>query len=208
MGAAQVGVLDAVVFATSSPQHPQRPQHPQHPQREQHEPGQAPNQSQTACRPEPAGAARNRRKAARRASPSSGLEPSGPGYAPGMITAVHALLYADDADAARRFFREVLDFPFVDAHDGWLIFKTGPSEIGVHPTRAELQAKGWAVGHAHEISLMCDDIEETVTELSAKGAEFTTGIEETSFGRTTKMRVPGAGEMLVYQPLHKTAYGL
>jgi len=50
-----------------------------------------------------------------------------------MITAVHTLVYADDADAARAFFRDVLGWPHIDARDGWLIFKTGPSELGVHP---------------------------------------------------------------------------
>ena len=50
-----------------------------------------------------------------------------------MITALHDLVYADDAEAARAFFRDVLGWPHVDVHDGWLIFRTGPSELGVHP---------------------------------------------------------------------------
>lgn len=50
-----------------------------------------------------------------------------------MITAVHALVYAEDADAARDFFRDVLGWPHVDAGDGWLIFRTGGAELGVHP---------------------------------------------------------------------------
>ena len=54
-----------------------------------------------------------------------------------MITGVHALVYADDPDAARAFFRDVLGWPYVDAHGGWLIFGTGPSELGVHPTSGE-----------------------------------------------------------------------
>jgi catechol 2,3-dioxygenase-like lactoylglutathione lyase family enzyme len=51
-----------------------------------------------------------------------------------MITAVHTLVYADDPEAARAFFRDVLGWPHIDAHGGWLIFRTGPSELGVHPT--------------------------------------------------------------------------
>lgn len=39
-----------------------------------------------------------------------------------MITAVHALIYCDDPDAARAFFRDVLRFPHVDTGGGWLIF--------------------------------------------------------------------------------------
>lgn len=117
-----------------------------------------------------------------------------------MITAVHTLVYADDADAARAFFRDVLGWAHVDAHDGWLIFRTGPSELGVHPA-------GDGPRH-HEISLMCDNLERTIEELTAKGAEFTGGIENASFGRTTTLKVPGAGEMLVYEPRHPTAYDL
>jgi catechol 2,3-dioxygenase-like lactoylglutathione lyase family enzyme len=54
-----------------------------------------------------------------------------------MILACHALIYSDDADATRAFFRDVMGFPCVDAGTGdhnWLIFGTGPSELGVHPT--------------------------------------------------------------------------
>jgi catechol 2,3-dioxygenase-like lactoylglutathione lyase family enzyme len=103
----------------------------------------------------------------------------------GMITGVHALVHAQDADAARAFFRDVVGWPHVDAHDGWLIFGTGPSELGVHP------ADGGA-GH-HEISLVCDDIELTVAELSARGALFAGGIEQRGFGRTIALEVPGGG---------------
>ena len=35
-----------------------------------------------------------------------------------MITAVHTLVYADDAQAARAFFRDVLAWPCVDARVG------------------------------------------------------------------------------------------
>ena len=54
-----------------------------------------------------------------------------------MITAIHALVYAGDLVAPRALFRDVLGWPHVDAHDGWLIFKTAPSELGVHPVGLE-----------------------------------------------------------------------
>jgi predicted enzyme related to lactoylglutathione lyase len=117
-----------------------------------------------------------------------------------MITSVHTLVYADDADAARAFFRDVLGWPHVDAGDGWLIFKTGPSELGVHPA-------GDQPPH-HEISLMCDDIEKTVAELSAKGVEFAGGITDLDFGRIVMMKVPGAGDILVYESRHPSAHDL
>lgn len=122
-----------------------------------------------------------------------------------MITAVHALLYAQDAEAARVFFRDVLGFPHVDAHEGWLIFKTGPSELGVHPSGPGYDRPS---EQHHEISLMCDDIEATVAELTAKGVRFSGGIEDRGFGRAALLNVPGAGDMLIYQPRHPVAYQL
>jgi catechol 2,3-dioxygenase-like lactoylglutathione lyase family enzyme len=117
-----------------------------------------------------------------------------------MITGLHTLVYADDADEARTFFRDVLGWPHVDAHEGWLIFGTGPSELGVHP------ADGGAPHH--EISLVCDDIEATVSHLAAKGAHFEGDVENRGFGRAIALRVPGAGSLLLYEPRHPTAFGL
>lgn len=70
--------------------------------------------------------------------------------------------------------------------------------MGIHPT-------GDGPRH-HEISLMSDDLEQTVTDLTAKGARFTGEIETTSFGRTIMMAVPGADDILVYEPSHPTVY--
>jgi catechol 2,3-dioxygenase-like lactoylglutathione lyase family enzyme len=117
-----------------------------------------------------------------------------------MIVGVHTLVYAQDPDAARAFFVDVLGWPNVDAHDGWLIFGTGPSELGVHPTDAGDQH--------HEISLVCNDLEQTVAEPTAKGAAFTGGIENRGFGRTIALQIPGAGHMTLYQPRHPTAFDL
>jgi len=117
-----------------------------------------------------------------------------------VINAIHTLIYTDDAEATRAFFRDVLEWPNVDAHDGWLIFGTGRSEMGIHPS-------GNGPRH-HEITLMCDDIEQTVKDLTAKGARFTGDIETTSFGRTIMMAVPGADDIMVYAPSHAVAYDL
>src|SRR5438105_13052368 len=92
-----------------------------------------------------------------------------------MVTAVHTLIYSDDPPATRAFLRDVLGWPYVEHHGsevGWLIFKTGPSELGVHPTSGTHE--GHEVSHPlqHLISLMCDDIEATVAELEPKAAEF------------------------------------
>jgi predicted enzyme related to lactoylglutathione lyase len=125
-----------------------------------------------------------------------------------VINAMHALVSADDAQAARSFFRDVVGWPNVDAHDGWLIFKTGPSELGVHPTSGKADGEEWSTTRRHEISLMCDDIEKTIAELKAKGAEFTGDLTQQSFGLIATMKVPGAGDMMLYQPRHQLAYDL
>ncbi len=123
-----------------------------------------------------------------------------------MITAVHTLVYADDAEAARAFCRDVLGWPHIDAGDGWLIFKTGPSELGVHPTSDDRGGAAWSTRQHHEISLMCDDIAATVAELKANGAEFAGEISDRGFGLTTMLKIPGAGEAMLYQPHHPPAY--
>src|SRR6188472_411381 len=67
-----------------------------------------------------------------------------------MITGIHALVYSKQADAVRAFLRDVLDFPSVDAGGGWPIFALPPAEIAVHPSDA---------ADAHELYLMCDDLD-------------------------------------------------
>jgi catechol 2,3-dioxygenase-like lactoylglutathione lyase family enzyme len=125
-----------------------------------------------------------------------------------MITAVHNLVYSDDAEATRAFFRDVLGWANVEARGGWLIFSTGPSELGVHPSSGEQENPAWTARDRHEISLICDDILATVAELRAKGANFTRELRDDGYGLTISLEVPGAGEMLVYEPRHPTAYDL
>lgn len=72
-----------------------------------------------------------------------------------VTTAVHALVMAEDAEATRAFFRDVVRLPYADTGGGWLSFESGPSEIGVHPTNgAEAQ---------FDVSLVCDDLDATVS---------------------------------------------
>ena len=115
-----------------------------------------------------------------------------------MINGTHAIVFADDAEAARAFFAEVLDLRSVDAGGGWLIFALPPAELACHPTSPEDSGR-------HELYLMCDDIDATVAELEAKGVEFAGAITDAGFGRLTHLRVPGGGEMGLYEPSHPTA---
>jgi catechol 2,3-dioxygenase-like lactoylglutathione lyase family enzyme len=112
-----------------------------------------------------------------------------------MIGAVHTILYADDADAARAFFRDVLGFESVDAGDGWLIFALPPGELAVHPDSG---------GGRAELFLMCKDLEQTTRDLQARGVEFAGGVEERRYGSVTRIRVPGFGELGLYQPRHRS----
>jgi len=125
-----------------------------------------------------------------------------------MITGTHAIVYAADAEAARAFLRDVLEFPHVDAHDGWLIFRLPPAELGVHPAGEPGDPSTRASSGHHELYLMCDDIEATVADLTAKGVEFTGPVQSQGFGLLTRLKVPGGGEMGLYQPRHATAYDL
>ena len=87
-----------------------------------------------------------------------------------MINAVHTLVYSDDPVATRDFLRDVLGLPFVDAggpEPGWLIFGTGPSELGVHPTFGVHEGQEYRSPRQHAISFMCDDIEATRAKLTA-----------------------------------------
>ena len=122
-----------------------------------------------------------------------------------MIIGTHAIIYAEDAEQTRAFLRDVFEMPYVDAHGGWLIFKTPPAELGVHPTNTDLDK---TANGRHELFLMCDDINRTVEELTAKGVEFTSPVENQGFGLITTMRVPGGGELGLYEPRHTTAYDL
>jgi catechol 2,3-dioxygenase-like lactoylglutathione lyase family enzyme len=111
-----------------------------------------------------------------------------------MIDGVHAIVYTRDAEAARTFFRDVLDLPCVDAGRGWLIFALPPSELAAHPAEGEPR---------HELYLMCDDIEATVAELRGKGVEFTKGITDEGWGLLTALAIPGGGELGLYEPRHE-----
>ncbi|MFW3169906.1 VOC family protein [Geodermatophilus sp. CPCC 206100] len=124
-----------------------------------------------------------------------------------MITGFHTIVYSEDPPATRRFLAEVLRWPSLDAGGGWLIFKTPPSELGVHPTSGD-GAEAWSAVPYHQASLMCDDIEATMADLRERGVEVRPDVEDQGYGLVTSLRVPGAGWMLLYQPRHRLAHAL
>ncbi len=117
-----------------------------------------------------------------------------------MILALHTLIYAENPEAARAFFRDVLGFPCADTGGGWLIFKTGPSELGVHPSAWEYEGQAGSTVQQFDVSLICDDLDTTMTDLTAKGAEFSGAVRDEQWGVTARLKVPGAGELTLYQP--------
>ena len=54
---------------------------------------------------------------------------------------------------------------------------------------------------------MCDDLARTMAELNSKGAEFGS-VQERGFGFTVMLKVPGADDIMLYEPRHPTAYDL
>jgi len=118
-----------------------------------------------------------------------------------MISAGHVIVFSQDPEADRAFFDKVLKFPYVDAGGGWLIFKLPPSELAVHPAEEPQAGR-------QELYLMCEDIEGTMAELTGKGVRFTRPLTEQTWGRMTGFRLPGGGEVGLYQPKHPGATSL
>jgi catechol 2,3-dioxygenase-like lactoylglutathione lyase family enzyme len=115
-----------------------------------------------------------------------------------MISGAHVIVYSQDADADRAFFRDVLGFPSVDAGRGWLIFALPPAEAAVHP--ADENGR-------HELYLMCDDLKAEMAALAKKGIACSE-VQEARWGSITQIRLPGGGDVGLYQPKHPTALGL
>ena len=129
-----------------------------------------------------------------------------------MIRAMHALLYSEDPAATRAFFKDVLRLPFVSESDSdepsdWLIFRSGPSEFGVHPATGP-GGETWAPAGQQQVSFICDDIAATVADLGERGAQFAGDPQDMGFGVGVAMLVPGAADVLLYEPKHRVAHGL
>ena len=116
-----------------------------------------------------------------------------------MIIGSHVILFSLDPEADRAFFADVLGQPHVDAGGGWLIFKQPPAELAVHPSDALA---------GPDLYFLCDDLDETIRDLVAKGVEFTQATSEERWGRVSRFRLPGGGELGIYEPHHPLAIDL
>src|SRR6185503_1309600 len=111
------------------------------------------------------------------------------------IIGTHALIYSKKDEATRAFFRDVLDFPSVDSGRGWLIFALPPAELGIHPSDG---------AGAHELYLMCDDLEATIAELAAKGLRTNRTTTDQGWGRVTTLQIADGVDVGLYEPRHPT----
>lgn len=110
-----------------------------------------------------------------------------------MIVGAHVVVFSTDADADRAFLADELGFDHVDAGGGWLIFRLPPGELAVHPAESA----------GAELYLMCDDLATEMRTLAERGIHCSE-VEEARWGSVTKIRLPGGGEVGLYQPRHAT----
>lgn len=115
-----------------------------------------------------------------------------------MISAAHIVLYSENADADRAFFRDVVGLKCVDAGHGWLLFALPPSEAAFHPSDKN---------SAPELYFICDNLEAEIASLAKKNVVFSE-IQEARWGSITKIRLPGGGAIGLYQPKHPLAIDL
>ena len=109
-----------------------------------------------------------------------------------MINGMHAVVFSTDAEADRAFLRDVLQLPNVDVGGGWLIFGLPPSEVAVHPAERN---------DAHQLYLMCDDLDAVLAALRERGFA-TDPVDEQPWGSVSHLTLPGGGKLGVYQPKH------
>jgi hypothetical protein len=109
-----------------------------------------------------------------------------------VLIGAHAIIYSTKPDADRVFLRDVLRLPNVDVGHGWLIFGLPPSELAVHPSGAS---------RAHELYLMCDNVEAFVAEMQTRNV-ICAPVNNQGWGLLTQLTLPGGGTLGVYEPRH------
>jgi hypothetical protein len=109
-----------------------------------------------------------------------------------MINGAHVIVYSKDAGADKAFFKNVLKFGNVDVGHGWLIFKLPDAECAVHPSDEN---------DLHEFYLMTDDLDAEIVRLRKSGVACAEPTMQ-GWGRMTRIKLPGGGEIGLYQPRH------
>jgi catechol 2,3-dioxygenase-like lactoylglutathione lyase family enzyme len=109
-----------------------------------------------------------------------------------LINGAHVVIYSKDSEADRAFFRDVLQFPCVDAGHGWLMFAMPPLEAAFHDSESNDQ---------HELFLMCDDLASTLEDLRSKNVTVSE-VGEQRWGKLATLTLPGGGKIGIYEPKH------
>ena len=115
-----------------------------------------------------------------------------------MIFGAHVIVYSKDAEADRAFFRDILGFKSVDAGHGWLIFALPPAEAAFHPDEENGR---------HELYFMSDDLKADMSALKKKGVACS-DVQRERWGSITRIKLPGGGQIGLYQPKHAMALDL
>jgi catechol 2,3-dioxygenase-like lactoylglutathione lyase family enzyme len=115
-----------------------------------------------------------------------------------MIFGAHVILYSKDTAADRAFLRDILGFASVDAGHGWLIFALPPAEVAIHPAEDN---------ERHELYFMCNDLKAEILALGEKGVRCSE-VQEARWGSISKIRLPGGGDVGLYQPKHPMALNI
>jgi hypothetical protein len=110
-----------------------------------------------------------------------------------MIIGAHVIISSTNPDADRTFLRDVLELANIDVGGGWLIFGLPPAEVAVHSADKN---------DAHELYLMCDDVEAFVGEMRVHNIACDP-VQEQAWGLLTRLKLPGGGKVGVYQPRHE-----
>ncbi len=111
------------------------------------------------------------------------------------------MFYTSEPEGLREFLRDKLGLKANDIGGGWLIFDLPEADMGCHP--ADDKWEEGAPSGTMDISFYCDDIQETVRELKAKGVEFEGELDEQEWGFMTRFRVPGNFLITLYQPKYR-----
>src|SRR5215211_6702961 len=119
------------------------------------------------------------------------------------IIGAHMLFYTPEPEALRATLRDVFGWKFVDAHGGWLIFALPPAELGVHPAEGPTHASGVR----HQISFMCNKLDETIADLRSKGVIIEGEPVDEGWGIHVTMRMTGDVSVMIYEPRHAVAIG-
>ena len=106
-----------------------------------------------------------------------------------MISGAHVVLYSENAEADRAFFRDIFGFPHVEAGDGWLIFAMPPAELAIHPAHEN---------DRHELFFMCQDLKTEMAALASKSSVPRCSKRAGGWSRKSNFRV-AAGSVFTSQ---------